>query len=157
MSARHSWETGKEKVLGKQELLILCTAIYEMQRLGQKEPKRARVLAFIAIKKLLRWKRLEDDYWEDEEGEIRENVFSACRDQAANEGYLSYGGSRDRGIWKLSDKGRTYVERKAAVVLQKDMDDLLKGAEEKWHIPIVTKELLQVLKNIGNEKTVQGD
>ena len=111
---------------GDQAAFILCTAIYALGMQAEPEPTRARVLTYIRVKKLIAYEALGADVWADEKKTWLQ-FFSWCREDIATGGLIAYRGSVDRGFWRLSDSGRSFVEKRIEKwgALEKTADQML--------------------------------
>jgi hypothetical protein len=152
-----SWESGKIKALGRQARFVLCTAIYLLEKQGEREPTRARVLKFIKHGGLVSLESLGPDNWTNDEREWVQ-FFSWCREHAATEGYLSYRGSIDHGIWKLSNKGRAYVENMADKwsVPEQTVETIFDQFCNTCHVMILSKKLIRSIIQVGEIRKKQG-
>jgi hypothetical protein len=92
-----------------QVIALLCGSLYLLESSGIPRPERKRVLGFLRAGNFVNMTAVSKDDWDDRDG-LRRQLFSWGRKDAVNEGYLAWLPHLDRGVWRLSEKGRQAMQ-----------------------------------------------
>jgi hypothetical protein len=95
--------------IDKEEQLVLVLALYILDQLDPRPPKKNKVLRFVKARDLIRF--YDDDEILRENGEPKwMNDLSWAREDIKNRGFLSM---PEVGVWKLTEKGSLWLVERA--------------------------------------------
>lgn len=95
--------------IDKEEQLVVILALYVLDRLGVRSPKKAQVLRFIKARRLITF--YDDDSELRSTGEEKwMNDFAWAREDAKQRGLLEM---PEVGIWRITQAGRAWLDERA--------------------------------------------